>query len=155
MYSYTNARTGVIAREVYVSDASFASNAERHFPANIPHGCPPDEAPMASGEVFRIVKTNPPTPDDFLTYIEQGKLLEERECDCHGISVFRDPDHAAFYADKFPALGEFIARGSLDVGHGKLGDTPRNVAGTVISHATWWPFEGIARHTLFVVPDEE
>jgi hypothetical protein len=125
------------------------------FSPHMPDGCPPLDAPLAQGLVFRVVKSDPPTPEDFLTYFEEDKVRPDRECDCHGVSVFRDSDDAVAYAEKFQYLGEFIARGSLENQHGKVADTPRIVNGERVSHATWWPFDGLVRHTLFVVLKED
>lgn len=124
------------------------------FSPDMPDGCPPDTALLADGAVYRVVKNNPPASDDFLTYAEDGKFNTNRACDSHGISVFRERDDAEFYADKFQYLGDFIAKGILANQHGKIGDTPRYIDGARISHATWWPYQGLARHALFVVVPE-
>jgi hypothetical protein len=35
------------------------------FPGDWPAGCPPEDAEVAGGEVFRLVKSKPHTPSDF------------------------------------------------------------------------------------------
>ncbi|UCI33253.1 hypothetical protein [Mesorhizobium sp. B4-1-4] len=61
------------------------------FPETMPADCPLDSALDAHGEVYRIVKTDPPAAEDFLTFFELGNDIPPgRECECHGLSLFRD-----------------------------------------------------------------
>jgi hypothetical protein len=85
------------------------------------------------------------SPEDFRSVQELGKGNPERACDSVGLSVFLNSKDAFHYRDKYPYLGEYVAQGALAEKHGKLQRTPRRGN----SHATWWPFEGIARHELF------
>jgi len=121
------------------------------FPSEWPEGCPPTDAQPASGEVFRVVKVDPPTADDFLTFQELGKPDSGKPCEAAGVSVFRDAKDARHYCAKFPHLGELIAKGSLSSSHGAIKSTPRNVGGKPNSHATWWPCTSIIRHSLFSI----
>lgn len=75
-------------------------------------------------------------------------------CDSYGVSVFRDANDAASYADKFPYLGDLVARGVLEEEHGKIAATPRMIRGAPNSHSTWWPFDNVTRHTIFFVSEE-
>lgn len=119
------------------------------FPSNWPAGCPPAEARPADGEVYRLVKSDPPVADDFATWLELGKSNPARECESAGLSVFRNLEDATNYAGKYPHLGERVAKGSLGDQHGITMPTPRRGN----SHLTWWPYEGIIRHSLFSVID--
>ncbi|WP_156941280.1 hypothetical protein [Mesorhizobium sp. LSHC422A00] len=122
------------------------------FSSAMPADCPLDGALDAHGGVYRLVKTNPPTADDFLSVFELGSDIPAgRACECHGLSLFRDSEDAEAYADKFPHLGEFIAAATLTPELGKIAETPRNFRGTLISHATWWPYEDVQREVPFVV----
>ncbi|NEH46887.1 hypothetical protein GR215_34385 [Rhizobium leguminosarum] len=121
------------------------------FPDGNPKGCPPDDVPYANCEVFRLVKNDPPTKDDFATLAEQNKINDKHECECHGLSVFLERDDADFYASKYPYLGELISKGSLSPSEGKLAPTPRKFKGIDNSHSTWWPFLGIDRHVFFTI----
>lgn len=114
------------------------------FPADRPQGCPPTDAEDANGEVFRLVKTDPPTAADFLSYHEMGITRGDpiRRC---GLSVFRDRADAEHASRAFPNLGNVIARAVLELGHGKTKQTGRP------THTTWWPAEGVDRATLFTV----
>lgn len=124
------------------------------FPDDYPEGCPPDDAPYADCEVFRVVSNNPPDSGEFPTLAEKGRILNGRECECHGLSVFRDRADAQFCAEKYPHLGSLIARAELSPSQGKLAATPRVINGVENSHATWWPFTFVSRHTLFTVVSE-
>lgn len=123
------------------------------FPISWPKDCPPADADPASGVVFRIIKANPPAADDFRSFLELGKPNTAKPCDAAGLSAFRELDDAKHYAQKFPHLGEMVAMGTLRAEHGMIKSTPRIVAGKTNSHATWWPYEAIARHELFAVVD--
>lgn len=104
----------------------------------LPEGCPPDDAEeiTTSREVFRLVRTNPPTEEDFKSQRAEkpdhdfGKITECQVC---GLSVFaqRDDSHMAL---KLPSLrGRLICRVGLEVGAGSIQRTSRR------SHHTWWP----------------
>lgn len=72
-------------------------------------------------------------------------------CMYHGISVLRSLGDAIHQRNLFPKLGKIIAKANLEPTHGKPAPTParRNPG-----HHTWWPFEDVERHSLFVVQDE-
>jgi hypothetical protein len=124
------------------------------FPGSWPADCPPADALAASGVVFRIIKSGPPSADDFLSYRELGKLDERRPCECVGLSVFFDLADAQHYADKYPYVGTLVAKAKLEAIHGRLKSTPRTFGKRTFSHATWWPFEGVERHSIFELCDE-
>jgi hypothetical protein len=44
-------------------------------------GCPHVDADPANGEVYRIVKSDPPSASDFLTHAEMNKLRKADACD--------------------------------------------------------------------------
>jgi hypothetical protein len=105
-----------------------AVKAAKCFPTTWPFNCPPQDAIDASSVVFRVTKSGIPAAVDFLSWAEMGKQIDSRRaCECHGVSVFRNVEDAQHYADKYPWLGEWIARGALNSEHGKLLLTPRIV----------------------------
>jgi hypothetical protein len=114
------------------------------FPADWPHGCPPDDAEDALGEAFRIVKADPPAGADFLSYHEMG-IVRGDPIRRYGLSIFRVRADAEHASRAFPNLGHVIARAVLRPEHGKTKQTGRP------SHTTWWPAEGIDRAALFSV----
>lgn len=105
----------------------------------LPEGCPPDDAEeiAASREVFRLVRTDPPTPEDFrsLRTEKPAAVFSVSECQARGLSVFaerRDSERAL----KLPTLrGRLICRLRLEAGAGRIQPTGRP------SHHTWWPLE--------------
>ena len=122
------------------------------FPAEWPDNCPPIEAISADLIVYRIAKTSPPTPDDFVTYREMKKPDHGRPCDAAALSVFTNKDDAKHYSDKYQYLGEFIATGKLGPTHGKIMRNPRTLrGGKIVAHASWWAYLDVDRCALFVV----
>lgn len=108
------------------------------FPTDWPPGCPPADTKDTSGVFYRIVKTSPPTADDFRTFHEMGKRLRGAlPCPCmpYGLSVFPNREDAAWMTRVMPKLGNHLARGVLEAGNGPSKLTP----GQRPSHTTWWP----------------
>ena len=106
---------------------------------SLPAGCPPDEAeeiaaPLA---VFRLVRTDPPTHNDFLSQRQEkpGKVFDNvTECQACGLSVFADKHDAVAKAQKLPHLkNRRICRVTLQAGAGRIQPTFQP------SHHTWWP----------------
>src|SRR5947209_8591582 len=96
------------------------------FPDEWPPHCPPDDAVDASITVYRTVKADPPTEEDFLSYRELGKKVAKHlECDACGISVMRTKADAVHHRNLFQWSG-VIAEGVLQHEHGKIKDTPSN-----------------------------
>jgi hypothetical protein len=122
-----------------------------NFPQDWPNDCPPPDAVAAAGEVFRLVKTNPPTAADLASHRETGRLPNAPPCLRCGLSVFRDVQDAVHQQRLIPKLGRWIARGTLSVEHGQTKQTPSQQP----THTTWWAYEGINRAALFTVVGEE
>ena len=117
-----------------------------NWPADFPPDCPPAAAAPADGVYYRIVKTDPPGPDDFLPlYHLNWKLADFRVsrgtvswCETMGLSIFTDADQAVSWARRVSSLGDLIARLTLEPASGKILPTPRNGN----SHHTWWLPDG-------------
>ncbi len=116
------------------------------FPADWPQGCPPPDAVDACGDVFRNVKTIPPTIEDFTSHAERGTCLKAPQCLRVGLSVFQRALDAMHNAELFPRLGEHVAKATLAPSHGKTKATPSK---DKPSHTTWWPYADIDRAALF------
>lgn len=105
----------------------------------LPEGCPPDESDEITElrEVFRLVRSNPPTDEDFLS--QRVKKPRQRfdgvsECQICGLSVFSERSDSERLL-KLPHLRRrLICRLRLDVSAGSIQKTNKN------SHYTWWPF---------------
>lgn len=106
---------------------------------SLPAGCPPDAAEgiAAPRAVFRLVRTDPPTPDDFLSQRQErpDRIFSGAiECQVRGLSVFADKQDAVAKAQKLPNLkNRKICRVTLTVGAGRIQPTFQP------SHQTWWP----------------
>lgn len=121
------------------------------FPETWPADCPPADAIDTDGEVFRLVKHDPPQAEDTASHRETGKLPRAPACLRCGLSVFRELRDAVHQRQLLPKLGNLIARAALLAEHGKT----KMTRGTQPSHTTWWAYEGVNRASLFSVVIEE
>lgn len=111
---------------------------ERQYRESLPPDCPPAAAQeiTSPAAVFRLVRTDPATVDDFRSQRAERPFRQFRgvtECHARGLSVFarREDSQRAL---KLPALrGRLICRVQLESGAGSLQQTGRR------SHHTWWP----------------
>lgn len=102
----------------------------------LPEGCPPDIAKETDGsrDVFRLVRTNPPTEIDFRSQREEkpDRVFPD-ECKARGLSVHADRRDSE-KALRLPTLrGRLVCRVRLGPGAGEILQTGR------YSHHTWWP----------------
>jgi hypothetical protein len=125
------------------------SNGGFSFPAGWPPNCPPDDAVDADIEVYRTVSADPPAATDFLSYHEEGKLVKNRQkiCQAHGVSVYGSVEDAIHHRKVFGWASQRIAKGKLTPDQGRTKPTP----GSLPSHITWWPYDGVNRCQPFVV----
>lgn len=105
----------------------------------LPAGCPPDAAEEIAQprEVFRLVRNNPSTLDDFKSQRAERPdavfHVSVSECQARGLSVFADRRDSE-RAQKLPRLRRhLICRLRLDAGAGRIQPTGKP------SHHTWWP----------------
>ena len=107
------------------------------FREDLPPNCPPAAAVAISQrrDVYRLVRTDPPTDDDFRSQrAEKPNLHFHDECRARGLSVHTDRSDSE-RARRLPTLqGRLICRLRLDAGAGMWQQTGRP------SHRTWWPF---------------
>ena len=108
------------------------------FRERLPDGCPPDEAEKLSDVrvVFRLVRTDPPTEEDFRS--ERAELPNNRfgasECMARGLSVFSNQNAARRLLRARRHRGKLICQITLDQSAGYILKTFGR------SHFTWWPF---------------
>jgi hypothetical protein len=120
------------------------------FPSDWPPGCPPKDAVPANGEVFRIVRNDPVTSQDFLSQFDLNAALTADECYRRSLSVFRKYSDAVHMMRMRPKLGRFVASRALSCDQGKTLHT----GGKSSTHTEWWAFEDVDRRAGFVVlPD--
>lgn len=119
----------------------------------LPEGCPPDSAEeiAASRRVFRLVRTNPPTEEDFKS--QRAKQPSRQfpgiaECQSLGLSVFgnrQDLDRLL----KLPRMrGCLPCSVTLATDAGSIQQTGQP------SHHTWWPLADfdILAHCVVEIP---
>ena len=111
---------------------------EPRYRESLPPDCPPDEAReiTSPATVFRLVRTHPPTADDFRFQRAEKPFHQFHgvsECHARGLSVhssWKDSQRAL----KLPSLrGRLICRVQLESGAGRIQQTGRR------SHHTRWP----------------
>lgn len=119
----------------------------------LPDGCPPPESDEVAGPlvVFRLVRSSPPSLDDFRSQRAERPSAAFRgvsECVARGLSVYKrvtDCDKTR----KLPQFqGSFICQVYLEAGAGRIQQTGRP------THYTWWPLAAfeILGHCEAVAP---
>lgn len=102
----------------------------------LPNECPPDDAITPSGEdYYRMVKSSPPTLDDFVSHrkLYPKKSFNTNECRVRSTSIFTDYDACA-ELKKLPLHKEkVVVRFKLDENSGVIKDT-----GYSPHHYSWW-----------------
>ena len=118
------------------------------FPDDWPSDCPPADAEDARGDIYRLVKTNPPASSDLQTHHERNTRPRDPACLRCGLSVFRSRADVEHQSRIYPKLGKIIAKGTLQPEHGKTKPTGRP------THTTWWVYKGIDRLAVFTSFEE-
>lgn len=118
------------------------------FPDDWPADCPPADALDASGEFYRLFKTNPPASKDLMTHHERGTRLHDPPCLRCGLSVFRDRNDAEHQSRIYPKLGKIIGKAVLQPAHGTTKQTGKP------THTTWWMVTGVDRAAAFTSFEE-
>ena len=116
-----------------------------NWPSYFPPECPPPDATVAEGEVYRLVAHNPPQPSDFVPLAIEQPHRDFARCACKacGISLYRDPADIKRLQDRVPGhRNKVLARGILDAQDGVMKPTPSEVAGGASHHTLWIP-EGV------------
>ena len=129
----------------------------RRYPGFYPSVCPPEDAIPASGQVYRCIKGEVVSAQEFLSWKE---LNPERsysnsckECEACGISVLRDRRDVLRLIQTVPAMRKCrCAVGLLTPDMGVIKHTPSHRSN---SHYTWWTPIGVCRHAPFqILPNE-
>ncbi len=105
----------------------------------LPEDCPPEESEYINETriVFRLVRNDPPTDDDFMSQRAQrpNRRFRVSECQARGLSVHSDVN-ASRAIQKLPRMrmqGMKVCRVVLDSGAGRIQKTGGHY------HYTWWP----------------
>lgn len=112
-----------------------------YYRESLPEGCPPAEAEEIAKvrEVYRLVRSNPPTLDDFRS--QRAEKPEAvfggvDECRARGLSVYANRADC----DKTLKLPRFRRHHACKV---ELGEGAGRILQTgQPSHHTWWPLAG-------------
>ncbi len=112
-----------------------------NWPSFFPPQCPPLEAKDASGEVFRLVCSNPPSVGDFECWAQRHPKKWMGNCQASGLSVFTSKSDLLRMTRRVRGLvngksspEKLIASANLSSEAGKLLPTPTDGN----SHHTWW-----------------
>ena len=105
----------------------------------LPHGCPPDDAEEITTPliVYRLVRNNPPSDDDFRSQRYENPTRRYRrvtECQARGLSVRTDLADAVALTHLPRMRGRLLCKVQLDSGSGRIMQT-----GEWPHHSTWWP----------------
>lgn len=109
------------------------------WPDYFPNDCPPQDAQPATGDVYRLVKQNPPESKDFIPLREKktSEDFGEKECQACGLSVLGSAEDALRMRKRARGMEKrLIAKGTLNLCLGKIKHTPSSRYGK--SHHTWW-----------------
>lgn len=107
------------------------------FDLKLPDGCPKVDAREFEGTAYRVIRSDPPTEDDMLTYLELNLLPNADACKRASISLFSTLDQAQHRLEISPHLGVFVASVALTAAHGKVGKPSSS------GHIDWWPYIGM------------
>ena len=104
----------------------------------LPENCPPDEAEEITSPrlVYRLVRNNPPTDDDFQSQQAERPdrvFRDVTECQARGLSVFASRTVAEQLSSIGSLQGTAVCQVTLTPGAGRIQPTGRR------SHHTWWP----------------
>ncbi len=128
-----------------------------NWPPHIPDGCPPPDAPDASGVVYRLVGSDGPSYDDLLPKVleEPERDYQGMECLAAGLSVYRKRKDLSrlFSYPTFRNRTMLVAQAQLSPAHGKLKATPPKKIRN--SHHTWWWPVGVDPVHVFTLADPE
>lgn len=118
----------------------------------LPPDCPPSTAQPYNGTIYRLVKSDPATNDDFRTHfvLFPGRKWKQHElCPAHGLSVGLTAQAAAAQASRFgrrfKAATWYVAAAALDGSAGPIEQTFNP------AHHTWWPRTGFNFAAAFTV----
>ena len=104
----------------------------------LPEGCPPEDSEEIAEPlvVYRLVRNNPPSDDDFRSQRAERPDRVFRpvtECQARGVSVFASLNIAEDLSTRGSLQGRAVCQVILAPGAGRILPTGGR------SHHTWWP----------------
>lgn len=109
------------------------------FDLVLPAGCPTADVEAFEGVAFRLVRTDPPTDADLLTYLELNLARTADACKRGSVSLFATREQAQHLLEMRPYVGKFVASITLTPAHGRVGRPSGS------GHMDWWPYQGMRR----------
>ena len=104
----------------------------------LPEGCPPDEAEeiVAPRTVYRLVRNDPPTDNDFRSQRAEypTEQFSVSECRVRGVSVYANLRDVERQTRRPKLKGMAVCQVDLIAGAGRIKKTGGR------SHFTWWPY---------------
>ena len=125
---------------------SMAGQVNGGWSATLPAHCPPADASAPLGDVYRLLSSIPPSPDDMKTPAELDKFKNQDECLRSSLSCAIDLQHIEDLRGSTPRFKEYkVAVASLDGSHGVIKQTGRP------GHYSLWLFAAVLAqaNTLF------
>lgn len=118
---------------------------KKKYPDIFPDGCPPEDSEPMELEVYRMIKGDIVTSDDFKSFIELGIDKEDPKNPFiqYGLSVNRSYEEMYYYWRGSPALKKKfknIAKGKIYKESGVVKPTPSKKQS---NHFTWWLYKGV------------
>lgn len=127
------------------------------WPDDLPADCPPAEAEEVERVVYRFVKAEPLTVDDFARPIDKPRKTPpaaDEMCEMCALSVFADTADLPVARQFIPGFKKKrVAEGTVTADDGVMQCTPTTVAGSPMmsSHHDWWVPEGVDPLPKFTV----
>ncbi len=122
------------------------------WPSFFPPNCPCPDSHTVDCEVYRFIKGEEPTPEDFKSHRERfpTKKYSQPECVVCGLSIYLEVGDVKRVQDRIPAFkNKHLVKGNICDSHGVVKNTVLTCSES--SHHTWWvPLEA-SPWTLFHV----
>jgi hypothetical protein len=101
--------------------------------------CPPEDAVEKDCSLFRLVKNNPPRPEDFASHFSLNLAPKADPCIRRSLSVYptlnESIEKSHELKERFPDrdYGSHVAECEITVNHGSIKQT-----GADAKHLSWW-----------------
>jgi hypothetical protein len=108
------------------------------WPEHYPKQCPPENAYLYNGVLFRFINKSNPVARDFKSYYEitPEKEWGDQACQARGLSVVKSLTGVSEMRNAIPALRrKKVSSATISHIHGLLADTPSSSSKR---HCTWW-----------------
>lgn len=123
------------------------SEEQKVWPDFFPANCPNPDIQSDEITVFRAIKSEEPTPDDFLPYkLMYPEKSYDDDCISCGLSVFIDIKDLIKKRKRIPGFRKqykYTAKGNITKDSGVFTPTYGG------SHITWWVYLGFQPHMYF------